>query len=268
MWWGNYATYAAAVAANANLISASGVANLSGLIVGTNVGLGTAQTAGQVTTIIGDTVNTGFMIARQVQAYSVAAESIVGTYITGKVVRTSSDGSRVQLNASTQKLECFDGGGSVQGAVWGGGSDFFIWAKDNLYLYAGQQGILRFGTGKVTPAQGANNYNFGDSDLYFQAMYANDFNNISDRRLKKNIKTIESALDKVMQLRGVSFNWKEGTEKTQIGLIAQEVEKILPEVVNYPEDEKGNYTISYGKIVGLLVEAIKEQQVQINKLSQ
>lgn len=81
----------------------------------------------------------------------------------------------------------------------------------------------------------------------------------SDQRLKSNIKTIDNALEKVSKLRGVSFD-KDG--QNQIGVIAQEVQKVLPEVV-----EEGDYlSVAYGNIVGLLIEAIKEQQQQIEDL--
>ena len=74
--------------------------------------------------------------------------------------------------------------------------------------------------------------------------------------------TIPNALDKVKDLRGVSFSWKENGRKS-IGLIAQEVEKIIPELVNETDGVK---SLAYGNIVGLLIEAIKEQQNQIDEL--
>ena len=90
-----------------------------------------------------------------------------------------------------------------------------------------------------------------------------DYNSSSDKRLKKNIKTVESALDKVIALRGVTFDWKEGGAKA-IGLIAQEAEKVIPEIVS--QDENGYFGIKYNNLIGVLVEAIKEQQEQINTL--
>ena len=90
-----------------------------------------------------------------------------------------------------------------------------------------------------------------------------DYNSSSDKRLKKNIKTVDNALDKVMALRGVSFDWKEGGSKA-IGLIAQEVEKVIPEIVS--KDDNGYLGIKYNNLIGVLVEAIKEQQEQINTL--
>jgi hypothetical protein len=87
----------------------------------------------------------------------------------------------------------------------------------------------------------------------------------SDERIKKNIKTIENALDKTLLLRGVSYNdIRIEPERDRIGLIAQEVELIIPEVVRTGDD--GMKSIEYQNLVGLLVEAIKEQQKQINDL--
>jgi hypothetical protein len=84
----------------------------------------------------------------------------------------------------------------------------------------------------------------------------------SDARVKTNINTIENALEKTMALRGVSyFRTDTDKEKRKIGVIAQEVRDILPELVL--EDHKGNLSVSYGNMVGVLIEAIKEQQTQI-----
>ena len=85
----------------------------------------------------------------------------------------------------------------------------------------------------------------------------------SDARVKENVKTIDNALDKVTQLRGVSYNKISETEE-KIGVIAQEIEKVLPQVVQ--EDDEGMKSVAYGNIVGVLIEAIKEQQKQIDEL--
>ncbi len=99
---------------------------------------------------------------------------------------------------------------------------------------------------------------------------------VSDKRLKDNVKTIDSALDKVMKLRGVEFDWNQGKRKGthDLGLIAQEVEEVLPELVRektlctgeYEDNEKEFKTVDYDKIVGVLIEAIKEQQEEIDLL--
>ena len=93
----------------------------------------------------------------------------------------------------------------------------------------------------------------------------------SDITLKDNVRPIESAIFKVQQIRGVTFDWNEKSSKLQqekghdVGLIAQEVEKVLPEVIQIRED--GIKAIAYEKVVPLLVEAIKEQQTLIEDLS-
>ena len=85
----------------------------------------------------------------------------------------------------------------------------------------------------------------------------------SDVRVKENIKTIDNSLEKVSKLRGVEFN-KIGDNKKSIGVIAQEIEKVIPEVVK--EDDKGMKSVAYGNISGLLIEAIKELKAEIEEL--
>lgn len=106
----------------------------------------------------------------------------------------------------------------------------------------------------------------------FGKLKTNAINETSDVRYKKDIKTVENALDKVLALRGVTYLWKtdefpdKGFDSSkQLGLIAQEVEKIVPEVVK--TDEKGFKTVEYSKLVALFFEAFKEQQKQLDKLS-
>ena len=82
----------------------------------------------------------------------------------------------------------------------------------------------------------------------------------SDERLKTNIETIPNALEKVNALRGVTFD-KDG--ERGLGVIAQEVEKILPEVVIQGEEYK---SVAYGNIVGVLIEAIKELTKEVEEL--
>ena len=89
----------------------------------------------------------------------------------------------------------------------------------------------------------------------------------SDVRIKENILNITDPLSKVLRLRGVSYNRTDIEDKsTKIGFIAQEVEKIVPEVVTY-DKTSDRYGVSYGNITALLVEAIKEQQIKIDNLT-
>jgi len=88
----------------------------------------------------------------------------------------------------------------------------------------------------------------------------------SDQALKKNIQSLGSdMLDRILKLKGVSFNWKNSSDsETRIGFVAQEVEKVFPEVVYTGSD--GLKSVDYQKLVAPLVEAVKSQQVQINEL--
>jgi len=100
---------------------------------------------------------------------------------------------------------------------------------------------------------------------------------ISDERLKDNVTTIENPLDKIKALRGVEYDWNAGSRKGKhdLGLIAQEVEKVIPTIVheheqpflNDDEDDNTLYkTIDYEKMVAVLIEGMKEQQTQIDSL--
>lgn len=95
----------------------------------------------------------------------------------------------------------------------------------------------------------------------------------SDIRLKKDIELIDEALNKLLQLRGVSYNWRVDeypemklSDKRDLGVIAQEVEKLFPEVVN--TDEEGYKSVEYSHLVPVLIEAIKEQQKIIDQYKQ
>lgn len=104
---------------------------------------------------------------------------------------------------------------------------------------------------------------------------ANSIAGSSDARFKTNVFPIENPLQKVMQLRGVTFDWKtkefpnrKFTENRALGFIAQEVEQVIPEVVQTEKTAEGYKSVQYDKVVALLVEAIKEQQKQIEQLQQ
>jgi hypothetical protein len=102
---------------------------------------------------------------------------------------------------------------------------------------------------------------------------ANSIAGSSDIRFKKNIRPVVKALDKVKALRGVYFNWdqqnfpdKNFGEQDELGFIAQEVEKVVPEIVTKDKTTEAYRSVKYDKLVALLVEAIKEQQKQIDSL--
>jgi hypothetical protein len=90
-------------------------------------------------------------------------------------------------------------------------------------------------------------------------------NGPSSKRWKTNIKIIEGALEKVEGLRGVSYDWK-ADGKHGIGLIAEEVGQVIPEVVVYEDNGEDAAAVDYAGLVPVLIEAIKEQQQEIRTL--
>jgi len=93
----------------------------------------------------------------------------------------------------------------------------------------------------------------------------------SDIRNKENIEAIDNALEKIVKLRGVMFHWKNSelkksnfTKRKEIGLMAQEVDKVIPEAVSL--DRRGYFSISYSSVIPVLIEAIKEIKIELDKL--
>lgn len=95
---------------------------------------------------------------------------------------------------------------------------------------------------------------------------ATSVNQTSDQRLKTNIQTLDNGLEKTIKMRGVTYNWIDDhkTQKTQTGLIAQEVEKVFPEFVH--TDEKGMKSVNYAQMTAVLIEAVKELNSKIDDL--
>lgn len=98
------------------------------------------------------------------------------------------------------------------------------------------------------------------------ATFNDDVTAFSDVILKDNIDTIDNALDRVKGMRGVFFNRKDNDVTRQTGVIAQEVEPFLPEVVRETKDEKKIKSVAYGNMVGVLIEAIKELNAKVEEL--
>ena len=92
---------------------------------------------------------------------------------------------------------------------------------------------------------------------------ATDFNSASDAKLKTNIQPIADPLEKVTQIQGVSFNWIKDN-KPSMGVIADELQKVLPELVSDTDPK----TVNYNGLIGLLIEVVKEQQEKIQSLEQ
>ena len=93
----------------------------------------------------------------------------------------------------------------------------------------------------------------------------------SDRRLKDNIQNIKNPIQKVQKLNGVTWDWNSNADELQqslpnVGVIAQEVEEVLPQLVH--DRENGFKAVDYARLTGLLIEAVKEQQTQIQELKE
>ena len=95
--------------------------------------------------------------------------------------------------------------------------------------------------------------------------YTGNIYDVSDVRLKENITPLEGAIDKISSLHGIYFNNRgESADEREVGVIAQEVEEVLPEVVS--EDDEGYKSVDYTKLTPLLIEAVKELNIAMKKL--
>ena len=91
---------------------------------------------------------------------------------------------------------------------------------------------------------------------------ATDVNTTSDAQYKENVITITNPMDILNSINGVSFNWKDSGNKSY-GVIAQELQQVMPELVK--QDDRG-LSVSYIPLIAILIEAVKEQQKQIDEL--
>ena len=98
------------------------------------------------------------------------------------------------------------------------------------------------------------------------ATFNNNVTAFSDERLKSDITTLKSSLEKVLQMRGVSYTRNDNVEGgEQIGVIAQEVEQFYPQVVLTADDEQGTKSVDYGRLAAVLIEAVKELSELVNR---
>jgi hypothetical protein len=137
-----------------------------------------------------------------------------------------------------------------------GYTEFMSWAGT-------RQGYIGQSATNSTADTGTLNYVAGNHSFTGSIVASGNITAYSDMRLKSNIATITSSLDKVSKLRGVSFDMY---GKRNIGVIAQEVENIIPEVI-FTDNNSLNYkSVAYGNLIGLLIEAIKELKAQVDVL--
>lgn len=179
--------------------------------------------------------------------------------IAGQVVTLTYDGTNFQMTSTSGNI-------SAGSALSGGGTADYIpkWVTGtqlgNSVLFDDGTNI---GVGTAVPGY----------KLHVNGQIKSDgINETSDIRLKKDIITIDSALANVLKLRGVTFNWKTAENKDrnfettpQVGVIAQEVEAIYPQLVK--TDNQGYKSVDYSKLTAILIEALKEQEKKIDGLA-
>jgi len=144
-------------------------------------------------------------------------------------------------------------------AIWYNGT-YFSWGYEAAYNYFARRMTIGHSVGNASYMLYVNGSAGGTTG----------WANLSDRQFKKDIESIKDPVDKVLKMNGVSYLWKtdEYSEKNfpdgrHYGVIAQEIETVLPEVVN--ESDEGEKSVSYTEIIPVLIEAIKEQQGTIEK---
>jgi hypothetical protein len=169
-------------------------------------------------------------------------------------VENSADNAVISAVSSTTHIA-----GLVLGDTADDDKGGILYNNTSDYLY-----FLSNGSEKMRLTSGGDLHVDGDVVAYSTT--------ISDKRLKDNVKPLESSLDKVMNLKGVEYVWNNGSRKGQkdIGFIAQEVEDVIPEIVREKQvifDKEEKYkTVDYEKITAVLVEAVKELKAEIEVL--
>ena len=236
---------------------------------------------------------------------SLLSSLVVNGNITPYTSLTASLGgsSNIWNKTFTRYIESNAGAARVKFSVWSGltygygmQAGYTYGALDNEYALTSQMSNTDgrgwwWGDNGHTNAQGAMSLNtrgrltvatsvrlgYGEGDTTNVPSYALDVSGsiratsdviaFSDRRVKENIVTIDNALEKVTKLRGVSYTRKVIEDKsTKVGVIAQEVLKVLPEVVSIDDEDK--HSVSYGNMAGVFIEAIKELKTEIDNLKQ
>jgi len=165
------------------------------------------------------------------------------------------------------------GTGTIYG-VYGKASDIsgrgvYGWAsgRSSLGVYGYASGSNSWGVyGYASSSSGIGVYGYGLAYDFFAGGPGANYGAASSARWKTDIRSIDDPLDKIMNLRGVYFNWDtEHGGQHDMGMIAEEVGKVLPEIVNYEENGIDATGMDYSKLTPLLVEAVKELKQQVDE---
>ena len=179
-----------------------------------------------------------------------------------EILSTGGAVNHFRYQAGTTFVE--GGGKTVNLAV--SGSSKFGTDTNSTHWFSGSVEVELGGIKVLSSSNAANEYgiHLPQVDGFIGKAKAFSFDTYSSIRFKKNVSTIDNALAKTKQLRGVTFDWKT-SDRQDIGLIAEEVAPILPECVSY--DQSGVVDgVNYPKVVSVLVEAVKEQNTLVENL--
>jgi hypothetical protein len=180
--------------------------------------------------------------------------------IGGEVQFVSSGGSAFNFGPNNESKIFFQSSPSNALVISGSSEDGGLTLSGsavNIEKYLG----VGVGEGNVT-----HGITLPDSSTAAGQVKANSFVSYSSIRFKKNVEPLESAVSTLSKLQGVSYNWKD-TGKKDYGFIAEEVGKVLPDIVEWSADPKYANSIDYIRIISFLVEAVKEQQKKIDILA-
>ncbi len=202
---------------------------------------------------------------------NLTGNAITGTGLTIDQTNTLNDGQLIldNLGGGGGIRIRKDGGSEWNLRTWSSASNLNIFGPENSRLHLQRQvpGAQVYVGNSNGSWCGSTNLLCVETNAYAHGSFVDS----SDERFKKDISTIDNALEKVTALRGVYYYWDpdngfHSDTGRKIGVIAQEVEKVLPEVVHGQGNEYRG--VAYGKLNALLVEAIKEQQKEIEMLKQ
>lgn len=248
-----------------SIFSVNDVSGIPSIDVYANGDILLAPFGGQI--VVGNTANLNFDTTRSTKIVDPVANTIAfhtaqaervridptGNLIIGRTNSTVGQNVRLDVNGAINASAVL-----VNGAAVGGGGLSLVDQTASATVH--YPTLTTATTGTISGA------NTSSTKLSFVpstgTLSATIFNSTSDENYKKDINTLTDALEMTAELRGVSFKWKDN-DQPSIGLIAQEVEKVVPEVVTTTDGKK---TLNYDAIIGLLVESIKELKARVEKL--
>ena len=233
-------------------VNTSGISTLG--VVEINAGIITASEPSGIITYFGE-LGLGVSIASSIRDSSGSFGS------NGQVLAVTSSGlayTTFTADASSVTVEDITSGTYYVGAWENTGSQPKAYVETTNPVVITSDG--RIGIGSTDPTA---KLDVDGGVIVSGVVTATDFNSTSDARLKTNIKVIDNPTEKVLRIDGVSFNWIKDN-KSSIGVIADNIKEVLPQLVS----DTNPKTVNYNGLVGLLIEVVKEQQSQIESLSE